>query len=207
MKKRAINTLSAIGRMLLWLPLMLIGAYVIHIALDALYAELYGYMPELFPLFDPVNEKESFAAHNGRMGVFSTCVTLALYAYLTVRGDNGRDEWTIAKTDGLFRVRDEILPYLSEYAAADAIASAFMGAAIGVPFIFIPDAFLHGSSTLASFIRPLSLFYSVLGPVMTPIVLCLLLLSFRLLSALPALAFYRAKWLSGFSLYFGGEDV
>ena len=207
MKKRAINALSALGGMLLWLPIMLIAAYVIYVAADALYAALYGYMPDVFPLFDPVNEKESFASHNGRMGVFTMCITLALYAYITLRQDNRRDEWVITRTDGLFRVRDELSAYLTEYAAADVFASAVMGAALGVPFIFIPDAFLMGSSTLASFIRPFSLFYDKIGPVMTPILFFALLAVFRLLSAVPALAFYRAKWLSGFSLYFGGDDI
>ncbi len=205
MKKRILRLLMSLAVMLVSLPLLIILAAAASYLVNEIYEMLYRHLPSVFPLYDPIGQKDEHEAQVRLLGIISLALAEGLWVLLLLRWDNARDEHIIAKTDGLFDVGDILSHYLGEFMPTDAIASVIIGTGMALPAVFIPSGFLRGDTLPAYLLRPLTNLHLALTPVGAAVFNSLALIAFYLAWAVPVLKYYRAKWLSGFSLYVGGE--
>ncbi len=205
MKKHIIRTAVRLGIMLAAVPLLILIAYLCYLLAEAVYGELYRYFPDAFPLFNAVSEREERELLEARLGTVALTAALAIYVYFLLAHDNARDELTISLTDGLFRVHEVILPVTRAFLPADVIASVILGTLLSLPTAFIPHGFLMGDTLPATLLRPLTHAHTVFGTVGLAFYLVFTLIILHAPALVLALRLYRARWLSGFSLYVGGN--
>jgi hypothetical protein len=191
--------------MLAAVPLLILIAYLCYLLAEAVYGELYRYFPDAFPLFNAVSEREERELLEARLGTVALTAALAIYVYFLLAHDNARDELTISLTDGLFRVHEVILPVTRAFLPADVIASVTVGTLLCLPTAFIPHGFLMGDTLPATLLRPLTCAHTVFGTVGLAFYLVFTLIILHAPALVLALRLYRAMWLSGFSLYVGGN--
>jgi hypothetical protein len=191
--------------MLAAVPLLILIAYLCYLLAEAVYGELYRYFPDAFPLFNAVSEREERELLEARLGTVALTAALAIYVYFLLAHDNARDELTISLTDGLFRVHEVILPVTRAFLPADVIASVTVGTLLSLPTAFIPHGFLMGDTLPATLLRPLTCAHTVFGTVGLAFYLVFTLIILHAPALVLALRLYRARWLSGFSLYVGGN--
>jgi hypothetical protein len=164
-----------------------------------LYETLHLWLPDVFVKFNVVIEKELFLAHQSRMNVFSTLLTLFFTVYLSLRFNNERDEFIISVTDGLFSIKDAIPSYVKRFLVSDIAATVIISNLFAIPITFIPKQFLNTDGTIASFLSQYRLCMESFGEVGMAIFYTLALLILHV-PALPlSLKSYRAKLLAGFA--------
>ena len=126
------------------------------------------------------------------MAVFS----VFLISYLTGLFDNGRYESVISKTDGLFKIKDELARYFKSNIASDIIAAAIPG------LIFIPLTLPAYSEIFldyfGDFLAPHFHLTSAFSPFGAYFVVFITALAARLTVMPFALKRYRALWLTSF---------
>ena len=205
MKKYIIRTATRLGIMLAAVPLLILIAYLCTFLAEVAYDELYRYFPDTFPLYSAVEDREERELLTSRLGTVALTAALAVYVYFLLAHDNARDELTISLTDGLFRVHEVILPVTRAYIASDITASVIVGALLSLPTAFIPHGFLMGDTLPATLLRPLTCAHSIFGTVGLAFYLVFTLIILHAPALVLALRLYRARWLSGFSLYVGGN--
>ena len=185
--------------LLAWTLVGILLGVLISSLLDSAYELLFKWFPDTFPIYSAVLERESYERHTALMRMISLSLTLLLSVYLSLRFDNFRCEYVISETDGLFLVRNEYLAYTKRFVIDDLITSAFVGAFITLPFIFIPVRFLEMNNIFSSLLRLLHSANTLLGFPIFIITVSSILFASHLAASLSAMRVWRAKWLTGFS--------
>ena len=195
-------------RTLLLLVWMLIGILMtvgVYFVLSKIYSDvLFRYIPKLFPLYNPVLEKELYLGHVFRMNLVSLSVSVFLSVYLSLRYDNERDEYLIGRTDGFCTVNEVIPSYRSRFLISDTVACVISAAALSVPFAFIPEKFLNRDSFFPMLLRTYHQLNQSLGTAALGLVKLLALLLSHIAAVPLAMKRWRAKWLTGFAESSGG---
>ena len=195
------EALSLLRRLLVLFLWMLVGLVIGMLAIlfvDGIYELLFKLMPNAFPLYNSVLQESEYEKLRSILDLTALCVTVLFTVYLSLRYDNPREERVIARTDGLFKVGKQLPVYVKENLPEDTVCCAVICAAFTVPFIFIPQKFLEMNNILSAM---LNLFYVIsdrFGLTVFGIILLSLLLIAHVVCAVPALCYWRAKWLSGF---------
>ena len=189
-------------RVLLLFVWALVGL-VLGVFVSALVGEIYAHLarwfPEVFPIYNAVLDGERYEKFSAVLDLISLVLTLFAVVYLSLRFDNKRSEWVISRTDGLFLIRDEYLPYTERYFAEDALCSLLIGLALTVPFAFIPARFLETNTVFTVILRLLYSASKALGLPLFITAVTLTILFCHLAASPLAMRVYRARWLTDFT--------
>lgn len=183
----------------LWMLLGLIISVLAYSLLSQIYGLLYKFMPDVFPLYNPVSGKEKYENFSFAMYLLSCIVSFVLTVYLSQRFNNDRFEFIITKTDGLYKIRDILKTYVCNFGLDDVISSLVNGIVFTVPIYFIPMQFFSSGTIIAEFTEPIYRVTERLGAAGAALFASLALLLSHVLTLVPVLKFYRAKWLTGFA--------
>ena len=191
--------LKSCGMLFLWLiPGLFIGL-VVSVIVSQGYEVLSGYFPTVFPLYDVISESELHARQTARVSLAALFITLAISVYLSLRYSNQRFEYMIKMTDGEYAIPSGMRLYSSEFLIADLIGSLLIGTVISVPVYFIPKQFFATGTIPAELLLPIYSAVAERGPVLGAAIISFMLIFAHALVLYPALAYYRAKWLTGFA--------
>ena len=179
-------------------PLFLLAETLFFYLFEALYKNLFKYFPTAFPLYNPIFEGELYDKYLLSISLLAILAASDFTVYFTLRYDNARGEYFISRTEGFFRVKDEIKPYLIRYGLSDVIGSVFFAAVIVLPTAFIPDVFLRSDNIIAEILRVNTTAAFAIGDIRLAVNILFSFLIAHLPSVPYALSYYRAKWLTGF---------
>ncbi len=177
----------------LFLPLI----YLLTTALvDIVYSALLEIAPNLVPSYDRVLEKEEYQAFARAMNAISALLAVFLVSFVTGIYDNARYEDVVTKTDGLFKLRDELPSYFKRTLPSDLIAVS-LAPAVFVPLTIptYPKKFLEYFGT---YLAPHLRLAELLTPLGTYFMIFAVALIARVLAMPKALDRYRALWLTSF---------
>ena len=194
------SVLMRILKLFLYLIPGLIISLVLRIFFDAIYQSLHAYFGDLFPLFSPITEREKYAVYDGIMSAVTLWAAFFLTVYFSIFTDNERYEEIIAKTDGLYDVKDAIPLYKGKFILGDAIASLLLSLALTVPLPFLPEKIftLTVSRALVMPRAVCGIIPGVTGIIFGWFIIFAILIISHIPSVLLALKGWRAKWLSSF---------
>ena len=177
----------------LFLPLVF---FLISGALDVIYAALLEAFPKVIPEYSQVLEKEKYEAFEAAMYLSAAFISVFLISYLTGVYDNARYEDVITKTDGLFKVKDEIGGYIKHNLPSDFLAVALP------PILFIsltaPSYSKKVLDYLGGFLAPHLRLTEIFGTLGAYFVIFAVAFLGRLVAAPFALRRYRTLWLTSF---------
>ena len=165
-----------------------------------LYPALLEWFPGFLPQYNFVNERESYERFFAFLGLLSGILAIFVSSYITIRLDNGRMEYMITKTQGMYTIKEGASIYFSEFARADLIAALviplpilFVDLFIVPQLTFLPDGVL---SIIEMPFSPTRAFTDFLGIIPSYLVMSAMMLSSRCLCAIRALDVWRVIWLS-----------
>ena len=193
------SCVKKIARLTLWMLLGLIIGAFIGTLISQIYELLFEYFPDTFPLYNPVFEKEKYDRFTLTMAFISLSLTLALTVYICQRFNNDRFEFMIAKTEGLYKIREVLRTYVDKFAASDVAESIIVALLFTVPIYFIPKGFFTKSTFIVDLLLPLRTVIDGVGITGAVLDAILALLLSHALTLPLILKFYRAKWLTGFA--------
>lgn len=191
--------IKKIGSLFLWMLMGLAFGAVFFSLAHQVYEILYKWMPDTFPLYGAVTQKEQYRALNLTLSIIAMLANLFLVTYLSARFNNDRFEFIISKTDGFYKIPDILRTYVYNFGISDLISSIICGAIFSIPVYFIPERFFSAGNVI---VELLSLSRTLAVELGAPLASILTILGLILSHAttLPlALKFYRAKWLTGFA--------
>jgi hypothetical protein len=177
----------------LFLPLFFFLATAL---LDIVYSALLEIMPKLVPSYDRVLEKEEYQAFARTMSAIAALLAAFFASFFTGIYDNARYEDVITKTDGLYKVKDELPSYFRRTLPSDLIAVSI------APSVFVPLTVPVYSKTALEYFGPLIAPHLSLAAVFSPLgtyfMIFSVTLAARLLAMPKALDRYRSLWLTSF---------
>lgn len=165
------------------------------------YEALIDWFPYVFKDYSPVlnADKYFFAALVEQM--LASVLSIALATLWVTRHDNGRDEFIIRKTEGLYRIKDVLPLYYKRYAVPDLIAS--LVATVFISALIIPAQLAEFSeiSRFSNFVGwfkgfHIGIFYENWGFVPAALFVFTVTYAFKLLSGFSGLKKWRAAWLT-----------
>ena len=167
-----------------------------------LYPSLSELLPTIFPTYNKIHEREAYEMLEASKALVTSLLTLAIINFLSVLYDGRRYEATIEKTDGLFRVKNELPSYFRRNLLPDVIASSLLQ----IPFIIATTIPLI--SEVKRFVDPILLPHAVIvEPCGIPAAYLLIFLvsfSVRVFSSPLVLKRHRVMWITAFV---GEEDI
>lgn len=198
MTKGVIRVLRRCLLLFISFPIFLIAIALVLRISEAAYENLYKYLPELFPLHNPILESELHERYQLGLYRFSLLLGAFFTVAFSLRYDNERQEYFIGKTDGFFEIPSQLGDYCRRFLLSDVIASLFVSAALSVPISFIPERFMRSDNIISQLAE--ALFGSILsvGAGEVGFFLVFSFVAAHIPSVPMALSSYRAKWLTGF---------
>ncbi len=181
--------------------------FIIYLFLPLIYAVLFsmirsGYntlsqkFPEIFTRYSQVLDIEEYLMHISRCKIFAVLISVFLTSFIAAIFENTRYEMIISKTDGFFKIPQELPSYLKETSMPDALA------AICPPALFVFLSSVNYPEKIEKFVsRYLEMHLILLdaGNVATAfIIIAATAFAARIVSAPFALRRYRALWLTSF---------
>lgn len=177
----------------LFLPVVFILA---RAAVDVIYAAINEISPNLIPSYSRIFEKEKYEAVMRTVNGVTAIVSVFILGFATAIYDNARFEDLIARTDGLFKIPEELPRYFKRNFPSDVIAAALP------PAIFVPltlpeysEKFLEYFGILisphlciAAFLPPVGAYFALFGAALFG----------RILAMPKALSRHRSIWLASF---------
>lgn len=177
----------------LFLPLIFFIAFGIT---DVGYVYLSEIFPSVFPEYSQVLEKELYEALQTRLQVFSVLLSVFFIHLFCAVYDNFRYESVIKKTDGFYKIKDQLLPYLKSTAIQDALSCALSPLLLlSVSTVSFPEKFLK---YFGSFFYPHILMLSNFGFLISYLMIIFAAVIARLIAAPLALDRFRGLWLTSF---------
>lgn len=177
----------------LFLPLVF---FLTTVLVDIVYAALFEIAPSVIPSYDRVLEKEEYLAFTRIMMAISALLAVFFVSFVTGIYDNARYEDVITKTDGLFKIKDELPSYFKRTVASDLIAIS-LSPALFIPLTVpsYPKKFLE---YFGSYLAPHLRLAEVFAPLGAYFMIFAVAFVARLLAMPKALDRYRALWLTSF---------
>ncbi len=160
------------------------------------YKSLAESFPAFFKFYSQVLEKELYEEMVLKIEVICCLLIVAVMSYIPSIFENRRYEEIISRTDGCYKIKDELLPYIKENLAGDIIASSLIQALfIPIATITLPEKL---SRIISPYLTPHTVLISALGAVGAYFTILSVSLLARLIAAPHALLRYRALWLTSF---------
>lgn len=184
----------------IWVVSFILFSFI-HFAVSSLiYPWLLDAFPKIIPQYNFVNEREDYERFYRLLALISAIINAFVTSHISLRLDNGRMEFMITKTEGLYTIKEGAKLYYSTYFTAD----VFAGVMIPLPFIlviellipklsFLPDGVL---SLIAMPLAPTMAFVDALGGLFGYLVMVLVIFVSRILSGLRCVDLWRGIWLS-----------
>lgn len=164
--------------------------------LTVIYSLLSDIAPSVFPIYNQVLQKEEYLELQRITGLVCAFVVIFILNYIMVLHDNSRYERAVARTDALYKVRDELSKYIKDTVASDAIAAA------APQIIFLSLSLIAFPERLARFFGSYLLMHinliESLGFFASFFLITLAAFSARVAAAPHALLKYRGAWLTSF---------
>ena len=152
--------------------------------------------PNIVPQYNQVLEKEEYEAFSKFMSMLASLLAVFSLSFTTGVFDNARYEDVITKTDGLFKMRDELVPYFKYSLPQDLIASAIPQA------FFIPLTIINYSKKFLKYFGGYLAPHIHLASFFTPVGTYFAIFSAAILGRIAAmplcLSRSRALWLTSF---------
>ncbi len=188
------------SKVLNFLPLYLLFPFFFWVTTQLVgwfYPPLSELLPSMFPTYNKIYEREAYELLEMGKTFFSAVLTLALMNLLSVLYDGRRYEDTVSKTDGLFRIHKELIPYYERNLIPDIIASAL----IQIPFLIatkipFPKEALRFTEPL---LRPHAVIIEPYGVIAAYFIILAVSALTRLLCAPLVLKRHRAMWITAFA--------
>ena len=177
----------------LFLPLVFFAASAF---VNILYSALLEIAPNIIPEYNKVLEKEKYEAFLRVMNGISSLLSVFLISLITGVYDNARYEFVITKTDGLFKIPDEIAPYFKRNFPSDLIAVTLPG----IPFVLLtlPEYSKKFLDYFGGYLAPHFALTEVFGTVGAYFAILSVALIARIIAMPMALRRYRSLWLTSF---------
>ena len=183
----------------LWMLLGLLTGVLIYVCLGEIYSLLKENLPTLFPTYNIVTERVLYDRAEKTVIIFSLIINLLLVVNISSKYDNGKFEYIVTKTDGIYKIPDILKTFVCKFALPDIIASIIVSAVYFIPISFIPSQFVNGGSFIASLVLPYHTVFTTFGIVGGTVFVAVFMLISHAIALYPSLRYYRAKWLSGFA--------
>ena len=183
----------------LWMIAGLILSTFMYSLILQIYELLYKNMPDIFPLYNPVSGKGKYERLSLIMYVSAVFAAMLISVCLNLRYDNSRFEFIITKTDGFYKINAVLPTYVCKFAIQDIVSSMVNGLLFSVSISLIPSQFFSTGNPISDFAEPLWRITDSLGAKSSAAYLTAAVLFSHILSTVPVLKYYRAKWLTGFA--------
>ena len=172
------------------IPYLLAG-YIV----DGVFALLCESLPDIFTRRDVITSPAEYAEQIKALTVIKAVLALLAVAYISVLADNRRCEHLISLTDGRYTISEGLGIYYRAFWLSDILSGILPPVLLAIPAALIPERILKYG--LDSLLRPLLDFSGAFGIANGTIVLILISVAMRFLSAVPAVMRWRVSWLSG----------
>jgi len=184
-------------------PLMYLIAYlclpfihlVIKLIVDSVYGILTANLPQLFREYNLITHPEEYKLCTAILSVLTLLISLYIAQRFYFFLDNGRFEYIITKTDGLYTMPEGLRLYYRSFLADDIITCVLTAVALSLPVGYIPPRIMEMGVGLLLF--PGAIMTDAMGKTMGIVMLCTMAVATRALASLSAVKEYRANWLSG----------
>ena len=103
------------------------------------YAYMNYLIPDVFPMFSPISEKEAYAKYLTLLDTTGIFIGMLLINNLSLRFDNAKFEYMIDKTDGKCTVSEGLRIYFKGLYSSEIISAVIFPLALIIPVYFIPD--------------------------------------------------------------------
>ncbi len=180
---------------LIYLFLPLIYFFMLRFAVS-FYGAVADAFPGLFKHYNPIADKELYERQFFIIQVCSVLLSVALISYIPSIFDNARYESVISRTDGYYRVKNEIIPYIKRNLGSDIIASGF----ISTVFVIFSSVKLPEKAArfLEGYLSPHTVSITAFGIAGAILIIFTTSLLSRLAAVPFALCRFRALWLTSF---------
>ena len=195
MKKCIKNTAALFA----WMLLGLVIGTLIHNLIHEIYLLLYKYMPEQFPLYSAVFDKEEYRKITNTIALISFSLSMISITYIAQRYNNDRFEFIITKTDGLYKIPTVLKIYVYNFGISDLVSSIVCGVFFTLPVCFIPSPFFSSGSVFAEFLNLSKMLSLALGAPGSVLFGVFMLIFSHAVTLVFILKHYRARWLTGFA--------
>lgn len=179
--------------------LVYIFNYLLFQCAEMLFIYCYNYLaetvPKAVPTVNPIHTPDEYGVYLKCAATVSAFVGLFFINYISLRLDNRKFEYIIAKTDGQYKIKNGISLYFSEFLKSDIIASASLVAPLIIGAYFIPEKLMdRGLIFIFRLGDSLIQFYGIFGAVFLGTLFSIIT---RIISVPLTLRTWRALWLSG----------
>lgn len=127
---------------IVFLIVYMFGLLLYHVSntvVSGIYTYLNYLLPESFPAYSLLAEKEANAELQKKLSVWGLLLTLFLINFIALKLENKKYERIVIQTDGLYLIKDGIKLYFKEFFKSDLITSALVPALLVIPPYFIPE--------------------------------------------------------------------
>lgn len=180
----------------LFLYLLLPAIYtVVALFVNTIYGVLTINLPEYFKYYSIITEPEEYATCQATLAAITIFISLYLAQKFYFFLDNGRFEYMIVKTEGMYTMSEGLVLYYKSFLLDDIVTCILTSALLYFPALFIPEAIRKYGFDLLFY--PANIMREHFGDVLGFVVLALLATFARLFESINAVKSYRANWLSG----------
>ncbi len=178
-------------------PLFMLASFTVR---SLIFPALVEWFPRTFSIPNFVNDREGYEALYALLGLISGMIFVLFVSYISVRFDNERMEFMVAKTEGMYTYSEGLALYYPRYISADILASVL----IPLPLLLVDKFILPMLDFIPYDVMQLinDIFLSTRaftdfgGAVFGYIILAFSLFFARMICGLWSVNAFRALWLS-----------
>ncbi len=165
----------------------------------ALYNALSESLPQIFKEYNQVLDKEAYLSHIMRCRTFTLFSAAFIMSFAAAIFDNGRYERTVKKTDGYFKIPEELPSYVKSTIFEDLAASL----TVPLPFFLLslikfPETAKAAARLFSSYFSPHIFLTESYGLVLGYLLIVSSAIIAKLIAAPMALRRHRSLWLTSF---------
>ena len=184
-------------------PLIYLFAYlclpliyaVVGLLVNTIYGVLTTNLPEYFKNYSVITHPHEYATCQAILSAITIFICLYFVQKIYYFLDNGRFEYMIAKTEGMYTMVEGLGLYYRSFWLDDILTCVLTSVILYIPVIYIPEKFMEMGVQFIFF--PADVIYSHFGTVNGAILLPLMAVLSRAVESICAVKSYRANWLSG----------
>lgn len=168
---------------------------VVALFVNTIYGVLTINLPEHFKYYSIITEPEEYATCQATLAAITIFISLYLTQKLYFFLDNGRFEYMIVKTEGMYTMSEGLVLYYKSFLLDDIVTCILTSAALYLPALFIPEKIMKYGLDLLFY--PANIMREHFGDIWGFVLLALIGTLTRIIESINAVKSYRANWLSG----------
>ena len=162
---------------------------------NTVYGTLTINLPEYFKYYSVITEPVEYAVSEAILASVALFLSLYFVQKIYFFLDNGRFEYMIVKTEGMYTMTDGLRLYYRSFWLDDILTCVLTSAVLYFPTIYIPENVMKYGLDLIFY--PANIMRGHFGDTVGFVILILMATFTRLAEAINAVKSYRANWLSG----------